>query len=105
MKRIRNRLLTFGSIAVIAVSPAFVAAATTKGRMPESVKLRGLLLQREQLHGAISKTYDKIKNITVLINDLETNLEKIQKDAEPKVSKIEKKLLVQVRKQRNLVLN
>ncbi|MCE6061939.1 hypothetical protein J8A71_03975 [Mycoplasmopsis agalactiae] len=92
MKRIRNRLLTFGSIAVIAVSPAFVAAATTKGRMPESVKLRGLLLQREQLHGAISKTYDKIKNITVLINDLETNLEKIQKDAEPKVSKIEKEI-------------
>lgn len=92
MKRIRNRLLTFGSIAIIAVSPAFVAAATAKGRMPESIKLRGLLLQREQLHSAISKTDDKIKNITVLINDLETNLEKIQKDAESKVSKIEKEI-------------
>ncbi|WP_226876352.1 hypothetical protein [Mycoplasmopsis agalactiae] len=92
MKRIRNRLLTFGSIAVIAVSPAFVAAATAKGRMPESVKLRDLLLQREQLHGAISKTDDKIKNITVLINDLETNLEKLQKDAMPKISKIEKEI-------------
>ncbi|EIN15245.1 Hypothetical protein, predicted transmembrane protein [Mycoplasmopsis agalactiae 14628] len=92
MKRIRNRLLTFGSIAVLAVSPAFVAAATTKGRMPASAKLKGLLLQREQLHGSISKADEDIKNITVLVNDLETNLEKMEKDAEPKVSKIEKEI-------------
>lgn len=92
MKRIRNRLLTFGSIAVIAVSLAFVAAATAKGRMPESVKLRGLLLQREQLHSAISKTDEDIKNLTITVNDLEANLEKMEKDAAPKVSKIEKEI-------------
>nr|WP_233751854.1 hypothetical protein [Mycoplasmopsis agalactiae] len=92
MKRIRNRLLTFGSIAVIAVSPAFVAAATAKGRMPESVKLRDLLLQREQLHSAISKTDKDIKKLTITVNDLEANLEKMEKDAAPKVSKIEKEI-------------
>lgn len=44
MKRIRNRLLIFGSIVVIVVLFVFVVVVIIKGRMFESVKLRGLFL-------------------------------------------------------------
>lgn len=65
MKRISNRILTFGTITAFAVSPVFVAAAMTKGKKPESEKQKALLFKKHELETSINK---KVNEDNVLQN-------------------------------------
>lgn len=65
MKRISNRILTFGTITAFAVSPVFVAVAMTKGKKPESEKQKALLFKKHELETSINK---KVNEDNVLQN-------------------------------------
>ncbi|WHL49299.1 hypothetical protein HYE36_05060 [Mycoplasmopsis bovis] len=75
MKRISNRILTFGTITAFAVSPVFVAAAMTKGKKPESEQLKALRFEKHELVKPIDK---KVNEDNVLKNQTKELEKKIE---------------------------
>ncbi|WP_427909666.1 hypothetical protein ACQRBB_03415 [Mycoplasmopsis bovis] len=89
MKRISNRILTFGTITAFAVSPVFVAVAMTKGKKPESEQLKALHFEKHELETSTNKKVNEYNVLQNQTKELEKKIEAMQKESGLKVKKIE----------------
>nr|WP_307906759.1 hypothetical protein [Mycoplasmopsis bovis] len=93
MKRISNRILTFGTITAFAVSPVFVVCfAMTKGKKPESEQLKALRFEKHELVKPIDKKVNEDNVLKNQTKELEKKIEAMQNESGPKIKKIEEQI-------------